>query len=96
MRSGVNVPPVASASLVERATRIVTSKRRSRRPPLVLVLLALIVCVGMLVPIAYLLLRTIDAWDKLQPLVLRPRTGEILGNTIRLALAVAASTTLIA
>ncbi|MGB3328089.1 MAG: ABC transporter permease subunit, partial [Thermomicrobiales bacterium] len=61
-----------------------------------LVILALIVCIGMLVPFAYLLIRTIDAWDKLQPLVFRARTGELLANTIRLALAVAVSTTLIA
>lgn len=50
----------------------------------------------MLVPFVYLALRTADAWQQVQPLVFRARTAEILWNTIRLAIAVAASTSAIA
>ncbi len=50
----------------------------------------------MLVPFVYLAIRTFDAWDAVRPLVLRPRTAEILWNTIRLAIGVVIGTSLIA
>ncbi len=72
------------------------SRRWSSWPPPTLVIPALIVCVGMLAPFVYLAIRTADAWEQVQPLVFRARTADTLWNTVRLAVAVAATTTLLA
>ncbi|MDP9309978.1 MAG: iron ABC transporter permease [Chloroflexota bacterium] len=60
----------------------------SLRPPMFLLLLAAVVVVGMLLPIAYLLLRAVAADAGIVQQVLRPRTLIVLGSTAGLALSV--------
>lgn len=63
--------------------------RGSRRPPLVLVLLALIPTLLIALPIAYVVLRSFNAgWDGIASELFRWRTLMLLGNTLFLALAV--------
>ncbi len=71
-------------------------RRWSTGLPPVTVAVALVVCTGMLVPFVYLIVRTLDSWDAVQPLVFRRRTAEILWNTIRLALGVMLGSCIIA
>jgi iron(III) transport system permease protein len=84
-----------------RLTAKVFASRPNRRrwfpglPP-VTVALALIVCAGMLVPLGYLVMRTVDARESVLPLVFRARTADILWNTVRLAVGVTAGSCLIA
>lgn len=63
--------------------------RRSSLPPLYFVIPAFLVAAGMLLPVAYLLLRTADAgWETFWRLVWRERTARVLLNTLALAAAV--------
>ena len=71
--------------------------RRSALPPWYLLLPALIVVVGAVVPLFYLALRAMDAdLPVIRELVLRPRNAELLLNTVTLAVAVVALSTLVA
>lgn len=72
------------------------TRRRPGRPPLVVALPALLVALVMLAPVGYLLLRASEAEGGVWELVFRARTAEILFNTAALAVAVAATTVLIA
>lgn len=66
------------------------------RPPVVVWLPALLVGLGMLVPLAYLVLRASEAGGEVWPLVFRARTALILRNTVALALAVGATAAAVA
>lgn len=83
---------LGSTSLLRR----ISSQGRPTRPPLRVVLLALVVAVAMLLPLIYLLLRAsalpFDAWARL----LRPRTLQVIGRSLLLAGSVTFSTILIA
>ena len=72
------------------------TRRRLGRPPLVIVLPALLVALMMLAPVGYLVLRASDAEGGVWELVFRARTAEILLNTATLAVAVAVTTVVIA
>lgn len=69
--------------------------QRSLRAPWPLVLAALVVVAAMLLPIVYLLLRTLTADQGLLQQVLRARTLVVFGDTIRLALSVTAACILV-
>lgn len=60
-----------------------------RRPPLTLLIPALLVALVMLLPVAYLILRASQAGSGIWDTVFDPRTGRILLNTALLAAAVA-------
>ncbi len=71
--------------------------RSRRRTPLCLWVPSALIGMGMLIPFVYLLIRAGEAdLNKLGALVLRPRTFELLSNTVSLAIGVAILTTLIA
>ena len=86
-----------SMRLTAKAFASQPNRRRwfSGLPP-VTVALALIVCAGMLVPLVYLVMRTVDARESVLPLVFRAHTADILWNTVRLAVGVTAGSCLIA
>jgi iron(III) transport system permease protein len=69
--------------------------RRGGRPPLWLVLPALLVVALALLPLLYLALRTVEARDAAWRLLARERTLEIMFNSVALAGAVAAATVVI-
>ena len=68
----------------------------SRRAPALIWVPAVLVALAMAVPLVYLVLRTAGAGAGIWDLLLRPRTARIALNTAGLALAVAASTALLA
>src|SRR5690606_38376740 len=75
----------------------VAGLRRKPRPPLFLLVPAFVVGAGMLVPVAYLLARALEAdAATLAAVVLRPRNLLLLFNTLALTACVLALTTLIA
>ena len=77
----------------------VGSSRRtywSAGPPPLIVAVSAIVALAILLPLAYLVLRAAGAGDDLWRLLLRPRTGVILFNSVALASAVTLSTIVIA
>lgn len=65
------------------------------RPPAVILLPAVLVAAAMLLPIAYLVVRTAGAGEEALHLLLRGRTLEVLANTAVLALTVTAATSAI-
>lgn len=65
---------------------------RSAGPPLPLLLLSGIVAIGIVLPLAYLILRAAGAGDELWRLLLRPRSALILFNSVALAATVTLST----
>ena len=62
------------------------------RPPAVILVPAITVAAAMLLPIAYLVVRTAGAGEEALQLLLRWRTLQVLGNTALLALTVTAAT----
>ncbi|HEV2107388.1 MAG TPA: iron ABC transporter permease [Thermomicrobiales bacterium] len=62
---------------------------RPRRPPVIVWLPALVISLGMLVPLVYLVIRAMDARTGLWPILFRVRTAEVMANTIFLAGSVA-------
>ncbi|CAN5502760.1 iron ABC transporter permease [soil metagenome] len=67
------------------------------RPPLYLVLPALLVGLGVLLPLGYLLIRALDAdAAELSTLIFRERNLRLLGNTVGLAIGVLALTSALA
>lgn len=70
-------------------------KGRAPRPPAVFVLPAIVVCGAMLLPVIYLLLRTLAAESSLLPQLLRPRTFSVFGRTLLLAASVTSASVLI-
>ncbi|SEF18608.1 ABC transporter permease [Jiangella alba] len=71
----------------------VTSVRTSRRaggasrPPVALVVVATALATVLLVPLGYVVSVVLDVgWDTLEPLIFRPRVGELLVNTVLLVL----------
>ena len=78
----------------ERRGRLAGGRAVGARPPLWLLVPAVIVALAMLLPIAYLVIRAAGTpfWE----LVSRPRTLAVLGRTLYLALAVAAASIAIA
>lgn len=57
------------------------------RPPAALVVLAAALAVVMLVPLGYVVSVVVDVgWGTLEPLIFRPRVGELLVNTVLLVL----------
>lgn len=57
------------------------------RPPIALVVVAAALAVVMLLPLGYVLSVVIDVgWGTLEPLIFRPRVGELLVNTVLLVL----------
>jgi iron(III) transport system permease protein len=81
----------ASASLPGRAQR-----RGSAQPPWVIVIPAVLVAAGMLVPLIYLILRASEVRSGIWDLVFRARTFEILKNTTILAFSVSTASIVIA
>ncbi|MDP2935943.1 MAG: ABC transporter permease subunit, partial [Dehalococcoidia bacterium] len=79
------------------ASAVVRLGRRALapRPPAVILLPAVLVAAAMLLPIAYLLVRTAGAGEEALHLLLRGRTLEVLANTAVLALTVTAATSAI-
>ncbi|WP_236953185.1 ABC transporter permease [Ketogulonicigenium vulgare] len=70
---------------------------RKRRPPLILVLPAVILAVGTCLPVIYLLIRAFGAGpDQIAQIILRPRILLLLGNTLQLVALVLLLGTLIA
>lgn len=68
-----------------------------RRVPLLLLLPALLTVLGVLLPLAYLMLRALGAQaDELREIVFRTRNLHLLGNTVLLTLATLLTTTLVA
>ena len=61
------------------------------RPPLSLVVPAALVGLAMLLPVAYLFIRTAGAWDRVAPLLVRPSTWAIAGRSLGLVAAVTAT-----
>ncbi|MBI4298065.1 MAG: iron ABC transporter permease [Chloroflexi bacterium] len=61
------------------------------RPPALLWLAAGAVAATMLLPLAYMVVRTLGAGSEIWDLILRPRTAAILGRTILLVVAVTAA-----
>lgn len=69
----------------------------NRRPPLLLLLPAVLTVLGVLLPLIYLVLRAVGAEaTELREIVFRARNLELLGNTILLTLGTLLSTTLLA
>ncbi|MFD2236009.1 ABC transporter permease [Aureimonas populi] len=69
----------------------------ARRPPLLLLVPALVVGAGLAVPLVYLVVRAFSAeWSAVQALIFRPYTATLLLNTLKLTAGVLATTTLIA
>ena len=69
---------------------------RSAGPPLPLLLTSCVVAIGILLPLAYLIMRAAGAGDEIWRLLLRPRSAIILFNSVALASAVTLSTIAIA
>ncbi|MFD1731228.1 hypothetical protein ACFSC4_09455 [Deinococcus malanensis] len=68
-----------------------------RRPPLALLLPAVLTVLGVLLPLSYLALRALGAeWTELREIVFRWRNLQLLGNTVLLTAAVLVTTTLVA
>ncbi|MDK2010983.1 MULTISPECIES: ABC transporter permease [unclassified Deinococcus] len=68
-----------------------------RRPPLALLLPALLTVAGVLLPLAYLLIRALGAeGTELREIVFRPRNLELLANTLLLTGSTLITTTLVA
>ena len=65
---------------------------RAPRPPAVILIPAIIVAAAMLLPIAYLVIRTAGAGEEALQLLLRGRTVQVLVNTCLLALSVTVAT----
>ncbi len=65
---------------------------RAPRPPAVILIPAVIVAAAMLLPIAYLVLRTVGAGEEALQLLLTGRTVQVLFNTSLLALSVTVAT----
>lgn len=70
--------------------------RREHLPPLALLAPAVVVATFAALPLVYLVIRAAEAGPVMWQLVSRPRTIQLLGNTLLLALAVSISATLIA
>ncbi|ACO46899.1 iron ABC transporter permease [Deinococcus deserti] len=68
-----------------------------RRPPLALLLPAVLTVLGVLLPLSYLVLRALGAeWTELREIVFRWRNVQLFGNTVLLTVAVLVTTTLVA
>jgi iron(III) transport system permease protein len=85
--AGAGAPPRPGAQ---------SSARRSGRPPVYLWLPAAGVALVMLLPLAYLLLRTAGAGDRALAILLEPYTLRVLGNSVVLAILVTGCSALIA
>ena len=72
------------------------SRGRSSRPPAVLLVPAALVGAAVLLPVAYLALRSIEAGAETWDLLLRPRTLAILARSLLLAATVTAASVAIA
>jgi iron(III) transport system permease protein len=82
------------AALATTRDRFATT--RGQRPPLWILLPALLVAAVELLPLVYLVARTFEAGESAWQMLVRPRTAEVLLNTVLLAGAVALSTIAIA
>ena len=69
---------------------------RGQRPPLWILLPALLVAAVELLPLVYLVARTFEAGESAWQMLVRPRTAEVVLNTVLLAGTVALSTIAIA
>ena len=69
---------------------------QSAGPPLPLLLTSCVVAIGILLPLAYLIMRAAGAGDEIWRLLLRPRSAVILFNSVALASTVTLSTIAIA
>ena len=93
---------MATSFLAEFSTALRENFRGGRRtygsagPPWTLVLVSSVVAVGILLPIVYLMLRSLGAGEELWRLLLRPRTAAILFNSVALASSVTLGTIAIA
>ena len=76
------------AALAVGARRTRRSLRHRPRPPLPLLAAGVVVALLALTPLAYLLVRASGAAEDTLDLVLRPRTGQVLLNTLAMALLV--------
>jgi iron(III) transport system permease protein len=77
-------------------TAIKAQRRTARRPPIWLWLPALVVGVIVLLPLVYLVVRASEGGEAAWFVIARPRTVEIVLNTVTLVVAVAGSTVVIA
>ena len=84
--------PVALREIIQGGRRTY----RSAGPPLPLLLTSSVVAIGILLPLAYLIMRAAGAGDEIWRLLLRPRSAVILFNSVALASAVTLSTIAIA
>ncbi|WP_210481188.1 iron ABC transporter permease [Naasia sp. SYSU D00948] len=64
---------------------------RTRRPPLALAAAGAGVAVLAVIPLVYLVVRSLEAFAAIPETLLRPRVGELLANSVVLALAVGAA-----
>ncbi|MGH2618124.1 MAG: ABC transporter permease, partial [Thermomicrobiales bacterium] len=70
--------------------------RQGERPPLWILLPAVVIALFELLPLLYLIVRTLDAGEQAWQMLIRTRTLEIMLNTVLLAGTVALSTVVIA
>lgn len=96
--------PKAAASPTRRPFGVLRNRRvnpvaaptRQRRVPLPVLVPALVVAVVALVPLGYVLTETISiGWDRAYALIVRPRVGELLNNTVALMATTLAGTVVI-
>lgn len=76
--------------------RLIRGSKRSSRPPLFLVLAALVVALAMMLPLMYLTLRTVGVGEEVWLLLFQTRTIQVVVNSVLLALVVTMFSTLIA
>jgi iron(III) transport system permease protein len=79
---------VTAAELVRAARVRPRHLRPVRRPPAALLAAGVVVALLALAPLVYLVIRAAGAGEGSLDLVFRPRTGEVLGNTLVMALLV--------
>jgi iron(III) transport system permease protein len=90
------LPRFASLGAALATTRDRFAAARGQRPPLWILLPALLVAAVELLPLVYLVARTFEAGENAWQMLVRPRTAEVLLNTVLLAGAVALSTIAVA